>query len=198
MGLSAERLVARADGGGGAALPVRRWLGAATAADLSVVVRAQGPVLDVGCGPGRLLRALDARGIRAVGVDASPVAARLARRGGAAIVEGCLFGDVPAAGEWRTALLVDGNVGIGGDPARLLRRVRALIAPGGSVLVELDPPGTAARVDRLRLECRGAASDPFAWARVGVDGIAAIAAPVGLRVAERWQHSDRWFVRLAP
>ena len=196
MGLSGARLTVRREDGDTARLPVQRWLGPATAADLSAVDRAEGPVLDLGCGPGRLLDALEARGVHAVGVDASPLAARLARRRGARIVEGSLFGDLPAAGRWRTALLLDGNVGIGGAPVRLLRRVRALLDGGGSALVEVDPPGTPTRVERVRLECEDVVSDWFAWSRVGRDGVDAIAAAAGLAVAEDWSHSGRCFVRL--
>jgi len=196
MGLSGARLTVRREDGDTTRLPVRRWLGPATAADLSAVDRAEGPVLDLGCGPGRLLDALEARGVHAVGVDASPLAARLARRRGARIVEGSLFGDLPAAGRWRTALLLDGNVGIGGAPVRLLRRVRALLDGGGSALVEVDPPGTPTRVERVRLECEDVVSDWFAWSRVGRDGVDAIAAAAGLAVAEDWSHSGRCFVRL--
>ncbi len=58
---------------------------------------------------------------------------------------------MPGAGRWRTVLLADGNIGIGGDPAALLRRVLALLGPGGRVLAEVDPPGTGARVEPLRL-----------------------------------------------
>ena len=196
MGLSGARLTVRREDGDTARLPVQRWLGPATAADLSAVDRAEGPVLDLGCGPGRLLDALEARGVHAVGVDASPLAARLARRRGARIVEGSLFGDLPAAGRWRTALLLDGNVGIGGAPVRLLRRVRALLDGGGSALVEVDPPGTPTRVERVRLECEDVVSDWFGWSRVGRDGVDAIAAAAGLAVAEDWSHSGRCFVRL--
>ena len=47
---------------------------------------------------------------------------------------------------------LDGNVGIGGDPARLVRRCAALLAAGGHLLVELDGPGRTSGTVRLRLE----------------------------------------------
>jgi SAM-dependent methyltransferase len=196
IGLSGARLTVRRTDGGATPLPVHRWLGDATAADLTAIERAEGPVLDLGCGPGRLLDALHSRGVPAVGVDASPHAACLARRRGATIVEGSLFGDVPAAGRWRTALLLDGNVGIGGAPVRLLSRVRALLGDGGCALVEVDPPGSPTRVERVRLECEDVISDWFAWSRVGRDGVGSIAAAAGLSVSESWSHSGRCFVRL--
>jgi SAM-dependent methyltransferase len=196
IGLGGAPLTLRRADGGAAPLPVQRWLGDATSADLSAIDRAEGPVLDLGCGPGRLLDALYSRGVPAIGVDASPQAARLARRRGATIVEGSLFGDLPAAGRWRTALLLDGNVGIGGAPVRLLRRVRALLDRGGWALVEVDPPGSPTRVERVRLECEDVVSDWFAWSRVGQDGVGAIAVAAGLTVTEGWSHSGRCFVRL--
>ena len=45
-------------------LEVERWCAQADAADLSVLRRCEGAVLDVGCGPGRLVAALAARGRR--------------------------------------------------------------------------------------------------------------------------------------
>ncbi len=41
---------------------------------------AVGPVLDVGCGPGRLAGRLDERGMRAIGLDLSPAMIEIARR----------------------------------------------------------------------------------------------------------------------
>ena len=133
-------------------------------------------MLDLGCGPGRHLAALRASGKVALGVDLSPVAVRLARRRGAAAIPGDVFGDVPWAGRWGTALLLDGNVGIGGAPGALLRRTRELLAPGGAALVELDPPGAPTVRTRVRIEAFGAVSEWFRWARVGVDGIEPLAA----------------------
>jgi SAM-dependent methyltransferase len=188
----------RLDGGPAFPLEVDRWLGPVTAADEAVLDRAVGPVLDVGCGPGRHVGALAARGVHALGIDASPDAVRLARvRSGALVLEGSVFGHVPAGGSWNCALLLDGNIGIEGDPVRLLRRVRDLLAPGGAVLVETGRPGRRTRVVHLRLEDEQDHSVSFPWAFVGLDGLPAIAHAAGLRVAEAWSHSGRWFAELA-
>jgi SAM-dependent methyltransferase len=143
---------------------------------------------------GRHAAALRAAGTGALGVDLSP--ASIARRRGAAVVLGDLFTAVPHAGRWRTALLLDGNIGIGGAPDALLRRTRELLAPGGSALVELDAPGAPTYRTRVRLEARGVVSDWFAWARVGVDGIGALAVAAGLEAGESFGAGGRWFARL--
>jgi SAM-dependent methyltransferase len=177
-------------------LPLDRWVGAADAADTEVLELAEPSVLDLGCGPGRHLAALRAGGKVALGVDLSPVAVRLARRRGAAAIPGDVFGDVPWAGRWRTALLMDGNVGIGGAPEALLRRTRELLAPGGAALVELDPPGAPTLCTRLRIEAPGVVSEWFRWARVGVDGIEPLAARAGLPVEDLRCPGGRWLARL--
>jgi SAM-dependent methyltransferase len=178
-------------------LPLDRWVGAADAADAQVLELATAPVLDLGCGPGRHLAALRASGTTALGVDLSPVAVRLARRRGAAAIPGDVFGTVPWAGRWRTALLLDGNVGIGGAPGALLRRTRELLAPGGAALVELDPPGAATECTRIRIEAYGEVSEWFRWARVGVDGIEPLALGAGLAVDEIRCAGGRWLARLS-
>jgi SAM-dependent methyltransferase len=175
------------------ALPIARWLGAADPADSAILARASAPVLDIGCGPGRHLAAL---GGRRLGVDLSPVAVRIARGRGVHAVIGSVFDHVPSAGTWATALLLDGNIGIGGAPAALLARARELLSPRGRLLVELEPPGAPTRRTRLRLEAPGAISDWFAWATVGVDGIDAIAATAGFARTERLEAEGRWFVAL--
>jgi SAM-dependent methyltransferase len=177
-------------------LPLDRWVGGADASDDELLALAAGPVLDLGCGPGRHLAALQARGLAALGVDLSPVAVRLARRRGAAAIPGDVFGAVPHAGHWRTALLLDGNIGIGGAPEALLRRTRELLAPGGSALVELDPPGAPTTRTRIRIEAGGEISEWFRWARVGVDGIAPPAARAGLPVEDVLSAGGRWLARL--
>jgi SAM-dependent methyltransferase len=178
-------------------LPLDRWVGVADAADAEVLAQAEPPVLDLGCGPGRHLAALLAAGKVALGVDLSPVAVRLARGRGADAIPGDVFGAVPWAGRWRTALLLDGNVGIGGAPDALLRRTRELLSAGGAALVELDPPGSPSFCTRIRIEAHGLVSEWFRWARVGVDGIEQLTARAGLRVEDViCAGGGRWLARL--
>lgn len=177
-------------------LPLARWMGPVTAADESVLRRAQGPVLDVGCGPGRHVAALTARGITAMGLDTSPAAVATARDRGADVQQGCVFGAVPGAGSWRCVLLLDGNIGIGGRPLELLRRSATLGRPDVRVLVELDPPGARTERVDVRLEDGATASTWFPWAHVAADDIAPIAREAGLRMTERWKEGQRWFAAL--
>ena len=181
-------------------MPVRRWLGPTGEADERVLDRACGPVLDVGCGPGRHLRALGARGLEAVGLDTSSTAVALARRDGSRVIRGSIWDEPPAcarAGGWGTILLLDGNVGIGGRPAGLLRRSLALLAPDGRVLVEtlrapLDVPGL------VQLEGPAGRSHPFPWSFVAADGLEALAARTGLAVTGSWDCAGRAFAQLEP
>ncbi len=196
--LTDHRTVLRACDEQGArhALAVERWLAPADAVDERALARARGPVLDVGCGPGRHVRALARRGVLALGVDISPVAVATARRKGAAAIEADIFATVPAARAWRCALLLDGNIGIGGDPATLLRRLCALLAPAGDVLVETEPPGVASRAQRVRLEDGQRASAWFRWARVGADAVGTVADAADMTVLEQWSDGQRWFALL--
>jgi SAM-dependent methyltransferase len=177
-------------------LPLERWIAAADAGDDRVLALARPPVLDLGCGPGRHLVALRLTGKAALGVDLSHAAVRLARRRGAVAIPRDVFGAVPWAGAWQTALLLDGNIGIGGAPETLLRRTRGLLAPGGAALVELDPPGSATYRTRVRIEVADAVSEWFPWARVGIDGIAPLAERAGLPVESTFCVGGRWLARL--
>lgn len=188
--------VLRNAGGHTRAVPVEVWLGRTGAVDERVLDRARGPVLDVGCGPGRHVHALARRGVLGVGVDVSPAAAALARRGGAAVLQASIFDRLPGIGSWNSALLLDGNIGIGGSPDALLLRLAGLLARGGSVLVELDPPGTGVMRERVRLEDGDHVSEWFAWARVGADAVDGPAQAAGLLVRTRWCDGGRWFAEL--
>lgn len=178
-------------------LPVSRWHGPVGAEEQGVLARAESPVLDVGCGPGRHVAALIGAGHVALGIDVSGAAVRSARRRGAPAVRVSVFADVPAAGEWATVLLLDGNVGIGGDPVLLLTRVHALLGPGGTALVELDPPGVKAGRFHAHVEHVGGVGPRFLWARVGPDQIGEVAIRSGFSIAALWDEAGRWFVQLA-
>jgi SAM-dependent methyltransferase len=176
-------------------LQVDNWLHGRPG-DASLIERCTGPTLDVGSGPGRLTVALAERGIPALGIDVTPYAVHLARSSGALTLLRDVFGRVPGTGRWLTVLLADENIGIGGDPVSLLRRVTELLTPLGQALVELQPPGTALRREQVRLRHGGQASAWFPWAYVGVDQIAEIAKGAGLSAAETWTADGRWFAAL--
>ena len=178
-------------------LDVQQWIGAPDAADHALFLdRCTGPTLDVGCGAGRLAGALAARGGTALGIDVSPVAVRLAKERGATAVHGSIFDAVLEEGSWQYALLADGNVGIGGDPVRLLQRIRELMRPAGSVLVEVDAPGTGLAHERIRLRVRGQLTGAFAWSRVGADAIVDVAAAAGLHGCRLHSHGSRHVAEL--
>jgi SAM-dependent methyltransferase len=199
LGLGGDEpgLVLREADGSTGPVPIATWLGPLTPADHDVLARAAAPVLDVGCGPGRHGVALARRGVFATGVDVSPVAVEVARARGARVIHASVFTAIPGAGTWGTALLLDGNIGIGGQPVRLLARLRSLLRPGGEILAVLVARGTASRTASVRLEGAGGVSEWFPWARVGVDGIHAQAPLAGLQVTETWEGAGRWFARLA-
>ncbi|MGA8112574.1 MAG: class I SAM-dependent methyltransferase, partial [Actinocatenispora sp.] len=140
--------------------------------------------------------AVAATGTHALGVDISPVAVRLTRRRGGTALCRSVFQRLPAEGRWRHVLLADGNIGIGGDPVRLLTRCRSLLAPGGSVLVEVEPPGGGSGTSTVRLRHGERYSQPFRWARVAADDLAADAEPAALRPIESWTEDGRWFAAL--
>jgi SAM-dependent methyltransferase len=180
------------------ALPVGRWAAEPDATDRRLLIEpCRGPTLDIGCGPGRLTAALGARGVPAMGIDVSGVAVLSTQVRGAAALRRDVFDDVPAAGRWRHALLADGNIGIGADPVRLLRRVGELLRYGGTALVEVMRPGAGVHREDIRLRVGDQISTAFAWAWVGADAIGSLAVAAGFRLLDVAQHGARWVATLA-
>ncbi|MDW5330159.1 class I SAM-dependent methyltransferase [Plantactinospora sp. KLBMP9567] len=182
-------------------LPVRRWHGPPEPAVAPIVARCLGPTIDLGCGPGRLAATLARRGVVTLGVDISAHAVRLTRARGAAALRRDIFAPLPAEGRWAHALLIDGNIGIGGDPVALLRRCAALLAPGGTVFTELEPPGTGLWQGLAHVASTGPdrglrRGSAFRWARVGVESVQHVTAGTGLRVTELLRCRGRWFAEL--
>jgi SAM-dependent methyltransferase len=182
----------RSDRGHLLPMRVQRWFEEPTAEEHRVLARALAPVLDVGCGPARHTLALLARGVAALGVDVSAGAVRVASRRGAPVLLRSVFDGLPAEGSWGSALLLDGNVGIGGSPVALLERLRSVLRGEGRVLVEVEPPGTRTESFRARIEGSGAGSW-FPWAIVGCDGLGAVATTAGFRLTDLWAAGGRWF-----
>jgi SAM-dependent methyltransferase len=179
-------------------LDVERWCSRADSSDMTVLHRCEGAVLDIGCGPGRLVAALVTLGRPVLGIDISPAAvARTVGEGGPALRRS-VFDRLPGEGRWGTALLVDGNIGIGGDPRALLERVAAIVAPDGLALVEAAPADVDERI-RVRLDDGRDGSQreaDFPWARVGMPALLREASAAGWTATEQWAHQGRRFAAL--
>lgn len=178
--------------------PGDRWLGGLDGCDHRVLDRADGPVLDVGCGPARHTVALAESGVPSLGIDITTCLLDRARRSGAAVLERDVFDRVPAEGRWGTVLLLDGNIGIGGDPVALLTRVTELLRPGGTVLVEVhdDAVAPSGGRDHVRVEVDGDAGPWFGWEWVTVGQVDALLDDIDLVCRDRWVDDDRWFFEL--
>lgn len=175
-------------------LPVYSWLGGARADgrfDRTIVNLCSGPTLDLGCGPGRLVAGLVRRGLPALGVDLSRAAVELARGSGAPVLCRDLFEPLPGTGRWHNVLLADGNVGLGGDPWRVLQRAGELLRRGGRCLVEFDTVATGVDAAWVRLETLRSIGPWFRWATVGLDCAARLAGDVGLGVAAVYPVGNR-------
>ncbi|WP_194895258.1 class I SAM-dependent methyltransferase [Catenulispora pinisilvae] len=187
------RLVLHADTGEHLVLDAAKFSAPPDAVDKAVLDRCQGPTLDLGCGPGRLVAELAGRGVPALGVDVAPFALLLSRANGASALRRSIFDRLPGAGRWPHALLMDGNIGIGGDPGALLDRLRTLIRPGvGELIVETEVEDIDLRY-RVRFGFAGGSGSASASPSAGVapTGVA----PTGVAstgVASRGKNGDEF------
>jgi SAM-dependent methyltransferase len=182
----------------GTVLPfdVQRWITEPDADDATVLDRCSGPTLDIGCGPGRFVAALAARGIPALGVDVAAAAVAITRAAGGLALRRSVFDPLPGAGRWHAALLADGNIGIGGDAGSLLCRLRELLAPGGQALIEVEDIDTAITVTATIRDHAGTVQATFPWLRIGARPLQLIGQACGLDTTEQWTSGNRHFVAL--
>ena len=207
--LGGERCWIRHDDGEIRMLPAHRWLGARCPSngglvdaldevfDEAVTQMCSGPTIELGCGPGRLVARLFERGIPALGIDRSATAIRLAGRGGAPALLSDVFEPLPGMGRWQTVLLVDGNVGLGGDPRRILGRAAELLRHGGRCVAEFEADAIGIRARWVRLESACDIGPWFRWASVGADSAATLAGQVGLTLTSVRLISGRVIASLA-
>lgn len=192
------------DAGDRRPVPAQRWMGSSAAtsldrqADEVMLDRCTGPTIDLGCGPGRLTATLTARGITSLGVDTSATAVAMTATRGAKALHQNIFDPLPMVGHWAHVLLADGNIGIGADPERILRRAAALISRDGVVIAEVEPttaiPGVW--VEQLRWETEVLQGHWFEWATVGRYAVPSLAARAGLQVTRTVEFAQRCFVWL--
>jgi SAM-dependent methyltransferase len=178
-----------------ATLDLARWAGPLDGADESVLERCVPPVLDVGCGPGRFVLALVERAQVALGVDITRAAVQLTRSRGGPALHRDVFAPTPGEGRWSTVLLIDGNIGIGGEPIRLLRRLRTVLTRAGRLLVETHRDPATDRRSAVRFSPGGPS---FPWAEAGLDPLVRDARSAGYVVDEVWSVDGRSFARLRP
>ena len=180
------------------AMNVSRWNDAADEADLGLLDGISGAVLDIGCGPGRMVRAAMHRGLTALGIDVSETAVEIARESGLMVLNRSVFERLPREGLWGAALLVDGNIGIGGDPSFLLERCAELIDHTGVIVVEVHAdPLRDHMYDGTIVDIRGHQSAAFPWAEIGEIALSRRAERIGLRLDQAWETDGRFFCRLA-
>jgi SAM-dependent methyltransferase len=183
-------------------LPIERWLGgdATTgedrAVDEALLGLCAGPTVDLGCGPGRFTAALSDRGIVALGIDVSAAAVEMTVQRGGRAVHGDVFVTPAANGAWAHVLLADGNIGIGGNPQRMLKRARHLLHPRGTVVAEVDAHGTGVHHERRRWETRHTVTTWFSWSRVGGEAVHSLAEAAGLVVASAGELAGRHLVTM--
>lgn len=178
-------------------LDMARYLADADSADRTVLERCVGPVLDVGCGPGRIVGALTESGVSALGVDIADAAVEFTLQRGALALARDIFSRLPGEGRWRTVLVMDGNCGIGGDVPALLQRLVELTSDDGIVIIEAATtvPGTD-DVLTASFSTDGEDGPTFPWAIASADVLQSYAEQAGLALVQRWSHSERDFLML--
>ncbi len=181
-------------------LELSEWCSPADAVDRHALTRLadhlppRATIIDLACGPGRHAAYLAALGMQVLGVDLAPAALTRAGSGRVAVLRRDILGPLPGAHAWDAALLLDGNVGIGGEPHRLLGRVFELLTVAGRLLVEVDAGVSDRRT--LQLHHGQRSSTPFAWARITSRDLANPARQAGLDVLDTWRDGHRAFAIL--
>ena len=108
-----------------------------------------------------------------------------------------IFDPTPGEGRWPTALLMDGNLGIGGDPVALLARIRSVLTATGRVVVETHADAGTDLRSMVRISRDGVLSGAsFPWAEAGVHAVRRHARSAGYRVGEIWSAGGRTFAVL--
>ncbi|AMM20140.1 SAM-dependent methyltransferase [Frondihabitans sp. PAMC 28766] len=174
-----------------------RWMAEADDVDRALLASETGPVLDIGCGPGRMVQAATDLGLVALGVDVSKAAVRVAGRAGLPVLNRSVFDRLPREGHWGTMLLIDGNIGIGGDPRAMLERCRELLGRRGAAIVEVQSDDDVDETFMAHVvDDDGRSSSSFPWAELGTRALERHAAAAGFDLEQTWRVDGRTFCRL--
>jgi hypothetical protein len=110
-----------------------------------------------------------------LGIDISSVAVEAGSGGGSQVLRRHFTDLLPGEGRWGTALLLDGNVGIGGDVHRLLCRCRNLVGSGGLIICEVDPDPDRHEAYEVVLSVDKCLSAAMPWASIGMRALQRLA-----------------------
>ena len=161
----------------------------------AVIERAPVSVLDVGCGEGWLARALSARGVQVMGIDAGPELVEAARPVGGGDFQVISYEEL-TAGKFRASVDVAVcNFSLLGKESTegVMRAVPALLNPGGAFIVQtLHPVGACGELP-YRDGWRAGSwtgfgpefTDPAPWYFRTLESWAALFADCGFRLLER-------------
>jgi SAM-dependent methyltransferase len=155
QGVSTHEIVERDDGliDIGSALPYfmdyENW----PAHEREAIQRARGPVLDIGCGAGRVALYLQGRGHRVLAIDNSPLAVRVAKARGVRTTRVSSIDQIPSLrGTFRTIVLYGNNFGLFGGlkkARRLLAAMRGITAPDALIIASTANPYTTCEAVHL-------------------------------------------------
>jgi len=166
----------------------------------------RGPVLDIGCGAGRVSLYAQELGLQVVATDVSPLAIETCRKRGARCAEVVPITRLSRAlGVFATIVMYGNNWGLMGSPERarwLLRRFRGFTEPGALVIAESCDPHKTVNTDhlsyqqrnrergrlpgqiRIRVRHRTARTPWFDYLLVSPDEMASIVSGTGWEIGE--------------
>lgn len=176
--------------------------------EAQAIAEARGKTWDIGCGAGRTLLALEARGIQATGVDCAPQAVKVAQARGAQDVRELDVLTTPLqAKSIDTFMLFGNNIGLTGSwkgTLTLLRRMRHAAAHGAWLWcdsIDIRAPGLTLSRDYVRanieagrppgltvsqLQYGERVSEPDAWLFLSLDDLHTLARDSGWKVESHW------------
>ncbi|WP_411146231.1 class I SAM-dependent methyltransferase [Streptomyces sp. x-80] len=173
--------------------------------DQELLRRVRGTVLDIGCGGGRTMAELQARGHEVLGVDPSPGAVRLCTGRGLRAVEATAADLGAVDGEFDTLVLTGNGLGFlesREQAPRVLKELARVARPGAALLgTTFDPARLTAPTEtdyrarnvaagrlpgqwRIRVRYAGLATDWFRYAFLSPDDLAELTAGSPWRIEE--------------